>query len=399
MRRHYNKINTTNNDKCDQMNRKKTICFITTVEGTIDAFVIPSARYMQERGWEVTLVCNMTDNFFNAHKEEFHCINVPMSRGSSIKDLFTMPFYFWKLFKKEHFDIIQYATPNAALYASLGAKWAGVKKRLYCQWGIRYVGFSGINRLLFKSLEKITCYNSTHIRPASWKNLDFAVEEGLYNREKAAAIGDGGTVGVDLMRYDLSKKTVYKEEICVKYPSLQGKYVYCFVGRFGVDKGCNELLMAFKKLLLHYNDITLLLVGRFEMELPAKQKWVVSNPNVVMTGRVLDVYRYMAASDVLVHPSYREGFSMVIQEAMAMALPVVTTDIPGPSEVIEKDVTGILAKARDEQSLFECMKWMYDHKKEGIAMGQEGRKRCEEKFNRERMLRLTLEDREQILNS
>ena len=382
------------------MNREKSICIITTVEGTIDSFVIPSARYMQEHGWEVTLVCNMNEKFYNTYKEEFHCINVPMSRGSSFKDLFTMPFYFRKLFKKEHFDIVQYATPNAALYASLGAKWAGVKKRLYCQWGIRYVGFSGLQRLLFKSLEKLTCMNSTHIRPASWKNLDYAVEEGLYKREKAAAIGDGGTVGVDLTSYDLQKKPLYREEIRAKYPSLEGKYVYCFVGRFGVDKGCNELLAAFKRLLTQTNDIALLLVGEFEMELPDKHKWIISNDNVAMTCHsVPNVFRYMAAADVLVHPSYREGFSMVIQEAMALSLPVITTDIPGPSEVIEKDVTGILAKARDAESLFDCMKWMYDHKEEGITMGKAGRKRCEEKFNRERMLRLTLEDREQILNS
>lgn len=378
----------------------KKICIVTTVKGTLDSFVIPSARYMQEHGWEVTLVCNMDEKFYNTHKDEFHCIHVPMSRGSSFKDLLTMPFYFRKLFKKEHFDIVQYATPNAALYTSLGARWAGVKKRLYCQWGIRYVGFSGLQRSLFKAIEKLTCKNSTHIRPASWKNLDFAVKEGLYKREKAAAIGDGGTVGVDLISYDLLKKKHYREEIIMKYPSLQGKYVYCFVGRFGIDKGCNELLAAFKRLLSQTKDIALLLVGVFEIQFLDNQKWIYTCPNIVLTGKdVPDVYRYMSAADVLVHPSYREGFSMVIQEAMAMALPVVTTDIPGPSEVIEKDVTGILAKARDEATLFECMKWMYEHKDAGIAMGVAGRKRCEEKFNRERMLRLTLEDREQILNS
>lgn len=379
---------------------KKKICIITTVEGTIESFVIPAARYLQENGWEVTLASNMSDKFLTEYGKEFTCINVPMNRGSSFKDLLTMPFYFKHLFKKEHYNIVQYATPNAALYASLGAKWAGVKKRLYCQWGIRYVGFSGLQRLLFKSLEKITCMNSTHIRPASWKNLDYAVEEGLYKRKKASAIGDGGTVGVDLSCYDLSKKPSYCEEIRTAYPSLKDKFVYCFVGRFSVDKGCEELLDSFKRLLTQTKDVALLLVGEFEMELPSKYKWIYSCANVTMTGHgVPDVYRYMAAADVLVHPSYREGFSMVIQEAMAMALPVVTTDIPGPSEVIEKDITGLLAKAKDVDSLFDCMKWMYDHKEEGVVMGLAGRKRCEEKFNRERMIQLTLEDREKILNS
>lgn len=378
----------------------KKICIITTIDGTIESFVIPAARFMQQNDWDVTLACNMSEKFLAKYNKEFTCINVPMSRGSSFKDLLTMPFYFKNLFEKEHFDIVQYATPNAALYASLGAKWAGVKKRLYCQWGIRYVGFSGLQRLLFKSLEKVTCKNSTHIRPASWKNLDFAVKEGLYKREKAAAIGDGGTVGVDLSCYDLLKKPSYCEEIRSTYPSLKDKFVYCFVGRFSVDKGCEELLDSFKQLLTQTKDVALLLVGEFEMELPDKYKWIYSCANVAMTGHgVPDVYRYMAAADVLVHPSYREGFSMVIQEAMAMALPVITTDIPGPSEVIEKDVTGILAQARNVETLYECMKWMYEHQEKGREMGKSGRKRCEERFNRERMLRLTLEDRENILKA
>lgn len=378
----------------------KKICIITTIDGTIESFVIPAARFMQQNDWDVTLACNMSEKFLAKYNKEFTCINVPMSRGSSFKDLLTMPFYFKNLFEKEHFDIVQYATPNAALYSSLGAKWAGVEKRLYCQWGIRYVGFSGLKRKLFKAIEKLTCKNSTHIRPASWKNLDFAVEERLYKREKAAAIGDGGTIGVDLSQYDLSRKLIFREEIRKTYPSLQDKYIFCFVGRFGRDKGCYELLGAFRKLLDYTDNIALLLVGNFEIDLPDSQRWIFACPNVALTHKsVTDVYRYMAASDVLVHPSYREGFSMVIQEAMAMELPVVTTDIPGPSEVINKDVTGLLAQARDEKSLYECMKWMYEHQEKGREMGKSGRKRCEERFNRERMLRLTLEDRENILKA
>jgi glycosyltransferase involved in cell wall biosynthesis len=90
---------------------------------------------------------------------------------------------------------------------------------------------------------------------------------------------------------------------------------------------------------------------------------------------------------------------MVIQQAMAMEIPVVTTDIPGPSEVIEPNVSGLLAKARDVETLYNSMKWMLEHPEERVQMGKAGRKRCEEKFNRERMLRLTLEDRENILNA
>ena len=381
------------------MNKKKSICIVATVEITLTSFVIPAARVMKENGWNVTLACNMSEEFLAEYSKEFTCINVPMSRGSSFIDLMKMPFYFKKLFKQGNYDIVQYATPNAALYASLGAKWAGVKKRLYCQWGIRYVGFSGFQRKLFKAIEKIICNNSTHIRPASWKNLEFAVEEGLYKREKAAAIGDGGTIGIDMKQFDISLKPTNKKLVLEQYPQLKNKIVFCFVGRLNRDKGVFELLEAFKRLCLEREDIALLQIGDLEGKLPEHLENIRQNKNVVLTGWTNEVPKYISASDVLVHPSYREGFSMVIQQAMAMEIPVVTTDIPGPSEVIEPNVSGLLAKARDVETLYNSMKWMLGHPVEREQMGKEGRKRCEEKFNRERMLRLTLEDREKILKA
>ena len=377
----------------------KKICIITTVDVTLTSFVVPAAMYMKEHGWDVTLACNMSEKFLESYKEEFHCLNIPLSRGISVKDLLTMPFYFMRLFKKEHFDIVQYATPNASLYASLGAKWANVKKRVYCQWGIRYVGFSGFQRSLFKAIEKLTCKNSTHIRPASWKNLDFAVEEGLYKREKAAAIGDGGTIGIDMNQFNVNQKLSNKQQVLEQYPQLKNKQVFSFVGRLNRDKGVFELLEAFQRLSSDRNDVALLQIGDMEGVLPAHLEVVRQNKDVVLTGWTNEVPKYISASDVLVHPSYREGFSMVIQQAMAMEIPVVTTDIPGPSEVIEPNVSGILAKPRDVDTLYDCMKWMVEHPMERKQMGKAGRMRCEEKFNRERMLRLTLEDRENILKA
>lgn len=377
----------------------KKICAISTVEVTMNSFIIPAMRVMKEHGYDVTLVCNMSKEFYKKNSEEFRCINIPMKRGTSLTDLVKMPFVFRRLFKRERFDYVQYATPNASLYASLGAKMAKAPKRVYCQWGIRYVGNDGVMRRLLKFFEKITCMCSTHIRPASWKNLDFAVEEGLYEREKAAAIGDGGTIGIDLKQFDIGKKGDLKQSVQEQYPQLVGKTVFGFVGRMNRDKGVFELLEAFMRLNQKYSDIALLLIGDMEGELPAHLMHYKENPNIINTGWTNEVPKYISALDVLVHPSYREGFSMVIQQAMAMEIPVVTTNIPGPSEVIEKDVTGVLAEPRDEETLYDAMAWMVEHPEQRVAMGKAGRVRCEKHFTRERMLQLTLEDREMIINS
>ncbi|MBO5854524.1 MAG: glycosyltransferase, partial [Bacteroidales bacterium] len=317
----------------------------------------------------------------------------------SIVDMIKMPFVFANILKKGKYDLVQYATPNASFYASLGSLMIKVKKRLYCQWGIRYVGNSGIMRKILKLLEKITCMCSTHIRPASWKNLDFAVAEGLYYRSKASVIGDGGTIGVDLKQFDVLKKEAAKTMVLEQFQQLKGKLVLGFVGRINNDKGIKELLEAFIRLEKKYPNIALLLIGGIDNECSSYIRCCEEHPNIVNMGRTNDVPTYISAIDILVHPSYREGFSMVIQQAMAMEIPVVTTDIPGPSEVIKDGETGILAKPRDTDSLYDAILWMIEHPEERLQMGKMGRKRCEKYFSRERMLQLTLEDRENIIKS
>ena len=136
-----------------------------------------------------------------------------------------MPLRLRKLFTNEQFDIVQYATPNASLYASIACRLAGVKHRVYCQWGIRYVSSNGVIRTILRLIEKLTCINSTAIRPASWNNLDFAVSEGLYDKNKATVIGHGGTVGVDLSQFDVAKKEIYRDLVLSEYPQLKNKTV------------------------------------------------------------------------------------------------------------------------------------------------------------------------------
>lgn len=373
------------------------LCCITTIDLTLSSFVTEAMKQFAEEGHEVVLASAMTEDFIEKYSGTFRLIPLPMHRGMSLKDILVMPWRFYRLFRKERFDYIQYATPNASLYASIAAWMARSPIRVYCQWGIRYVGLNGMTRRLFKMLEHLTCLLSTHIRSASQKNLEYAVSEGLYPREKACIIGDGGTIGVNLGEYDIAKKSKFREEIRGRYPILKDKIVFAFVGRMNRDKGFFELVEAFRQLATEREDVALLIIGPKDDQISINLGEEGIKKRTIFTGFSNEVPKMMAAADVLVHPSYREGFSMVIQQAMAMALPVVTTDIPGPSEVITPNVTGLLVKPRNASSLYLGMKQMISRRDQMEKMGMAGRLRCEEKFNRNRMLRLTYEDRMRIL--
>ncbi len=336
----------------------KKICIVTTVSITLKSFVVETAKHLyKECGYDVTLICNNDEEFAKSLPEYLHYIPVHMIRGVNLSGLRTIR-NLKKIFRKEKFDMVQYATPNASLYASIAAKSTKVPIRLYCQWGIRYVGFSGIKRLLFKFLEKKVCKNSTNIFAVSKLNKQFAVEEKLYSEAKAIVVGNGGTIGVDTSVYDITYKSTWREEIRKKYAIEPTDIVYGFVGRLSIDKGACELIKAFKAVVGEQN-VKLMIVGwlensgieNYEIE------YLKTSPDVVLTGAVdgAVIKKYYAAFDVLVHPTYREGFGMVLQEAGAMGVPSITTKIPGASEVMVDKESCLLIEPRNVEELKDAM--------------------------------------------
>lgn len=346
----------------------KKICICTTVSITMKTFVVETAKYLHEKcGYDVTLICNEDKKFEETLPNYIHFIPVHMSRGIDITALKSI-FKFIKIFRKEKFDMVQYSTPNAACYASIAARICKVPIRLYCQWGIRYVGLRGIYRKVFKLIEKLVCYNSTDIRAVSFLNKEFAVKEGLYKREKAIVVGNGGTIGVDMSLYDISKKIKYCSLIRERYNISDEDFVYGFAGRISADKGCIELLNAFKKITESESNAKLLIVGPVENNCGVPTKildWARTSKQVIMTGIVdgTKMNEYYSAINVLVHPTYREGFGMVIQEAGALAIPVITTNIPGASEVMENNISCLLVEPKNTLELESAMKKLINDKK------------------------------------
>ncbi len=381
----------------------KKICFVTTVSLTMKAFVLESAKYLHEKGgYDVTLICNNDDEFAASLPEYIKFIPVSMARGVDLSAISSV-FQFIKIFRKEKFDIIQYSTPNASLYASIGAFIAGAKVRRYSQCGIRYVAFEGFSRKFFKIFEKITCRLSTQVKAQSPKNMQFAIDEGLCKKDKISVIGIGGTIGVDLSQCRSFDNNEAKKELREKYGIPQDAFVYGYVGRVNVDKGTNELITAFNKNAKDDENIYLALVGMLDDANPISDENLEiakKHPRIIMTGNVdfNEVYPHMAMFDVLVHPTYREGFGKVLQEAMGVGLPIITTNVPGPSEVVENNVSGILCEVKDSDDLAEKMLLLRNDGELLKNIAAAGSKRAEKYFDRPIMLKNILDDMNKTAN-
>ena len=369
----------------------KKLCIVTTVAGTLRSFVVPTAEYLyKECGYDITLICDNDDQFAASLPEYIHYIPVSMKRGISISGFKAIK-KLRKIFREQKFDLVQYSTPNASLYASIAAKKEKVPVRLYAQWGIRYVGLSGMSRKIFKYLEKQACKNSTHVRAVSPMNMEFAIKEGLYPREKVKVIGNGGTIGVDMGAFDINQKAEYRKEIREKYGISDDDFLFGFVGRISADKGSKELLKAFQEVVKEHKNAKLMMVGRNESKSEALNEliaWAEKSDNVIFTGRVekAEVKKFYCALDMLIHPTYREGFGMVIQEAGALALPVITTRIPGASEVMEDGVSCVLVKPKDAVELSLAMKNLLENPEKASTIGNAAYERTRTLYERSVML-------------
>ena len=120
----------------------------------------------------------------------------------------------------------------------------------------------------------------------------------------------------------------------------------------------------------------------------------LSDENIVYTGLVSDVEKYYAAVDVLLLPSYREGFGNVVIEAAAMGTPAIVSNIPGPIDAIEVGKTALVVNAKDTDALTEAMQKIQTM--DYMGMGQNAEQFAREKFDSVVLCRKILERKEKI---
>ena len=110
----------------------------------------------------------------------------------------------------------------------------------------------------------------------------------------------------------------------------------------------------------------MLLVGSFESDLdpllPETLKEIEANPKIISVGYQKDVRPYFAISDVLVFPSYREGFPNVVMQAGAMGLPSTVSNINGCNEIIVEGENGIIFSVKNTEALLRSMQKMKEDK-------------------------------------
>jgi lipopolysaccharide/colanic/teichoic acid biosynthesis glycosyltransferase len=353
------------------------LCIMATAPVSIVSFYGKQLDYLKEQGFDVTVITSPDDNLVDKISKSCKLVLIPMSRRiSPLKDIISF-LRVAKVIKDGRFDIIQYSSPKAALLGSICGFLFSVPARLYLMWGIYYTGQTGLMKNLLKATERLTCLFSTHVSPDSKGNYRFAIDEGLCPASKMSVVGMGSANGVDLERFNPKRLKQKAEAVRKNFNIPKEAFVVGFVGRLCRDKGINELVEAFSMLSNDCDNMYLLLVGPRE-DKPNEYKGEVKltldrNKRIICVGHQDMPEEHMAAMDIFVLPSYREGFGIVNIEASAMELPVISTDIPGPRDSVINGKTGILVPAKAVEPLKQAIYRLYKDSNLRQGMGKAGR--------------------------
>lgn len=346
----------------------KKICYVVTVPMTIKAFFIPQLKYLADNGYDVSVICSPDAELQGLLGEKVRFIPIDIPRGLSLVGSFKAISVLKKIFKREKFDLVQYSTPNAALYASIAAKSSKIKVRNYHLMGFRYLGAGGLGRKILRFIEKTSCRNSTSIECVSKSNLELGIREKIFPREKATVVWNGSSGGVDLQRFNAQNREQWRSETRAENNIEPTEFVYGFVGRITKDKGISELIEAYEKVLSKKPMGTkLVLVGNLDdshglsPEIIGK---IENSKDILHITQKSDIERYYPLFDVLLLPSYREGFGNVVIEAQAMGVPTIVSDIPGPTDAMLDGKTGAKVPVGDVGKLAETMEKALEFGKE-----------------------------------
>ena len=331
-----------------------------------------------------------------AQREGIRVIGVPMSRPiAPLRDLVSL----WcliRVFRRERPTMVHSITPKAGLLSMIAAWICRVPVRLHTFTGLVFPTATGLKKRILILTDRITCACATHIVPEGE-----GVKADLINynitQKPLQVLGYGNIRGIDLDHYRRSPE-VMEKALTLRKPNL---FTFVFIGRVVRDKGIDELVEAFSLLHSEHPQTRLILVGRAEDNLdpvsPNTRRTIASHPAIEAVGNQSDVRPWLAASDALVFPSYREGFPNVVIEAGALDLPSIVTDINGSREIIVHGQNGIIVPPRNAQALLQAMTHFVQNPQTTQAMALKARQMIASRFEKSFVQKCLFDYYKQIL--
>lgn len=360
------------------------LTLVTTVPDTMAVILGGQPQYLAQK-FKLSLITSPGSSLARIVAQEgLPVTTIPMVRGiNPLKDVISI----WKMMLtlcRQRPDLVHSYTPKAGLVTMLAAWICRVPVRVHTFTGLIFPTATGLKQQLLIWVDRLICACATHIVPEG-QGVKQDLQCYRITSKPLQVIGYGNIAGVDTGYFNPedTKVRAAAQALQTRLALDPDSIIFCFVGRLNQDKGISELFHAFAALPAQAH---LLLVGSMDSSAPipnALQTALAGHPRVHGLGFMDDIRPALSLTNVLVLPSYREGFPNVVLQAGAMGLPVIATDINGCNEVVEPGFNGWLVPVGDVHALRQTMQVAIETpESERFSMGQRARERIKTRFER-----------------
>lgn len=332
------------------------ICRVATVPYQINQFLREQIIASLNAGHEILIITSPSDDvadFCAQHGVSF--IPVPMERRMALwRDLVSLVRLVYVLYRSKP-DVVHSISSKAGFLTAIAAWMLRIPVRLHVFAGLPWLGMNGVVRIIGMACDKLIVRLSHRCYADSVSEAKVLEEHGVASQGEVVILGEGSVAGIDLARFDPSKYGDQREQVLTSCAVPFDAQVIAFVGRVTREKGIAELAGAFTLLAERFPSLYLLIVGPIDHDVDpvpqAAMKVLQTHPRVRFLGYQQSPEIYLATAEILVIPSYREGFCNVVIEAASLGVPAVGARVMGLVDSIVHGETGVLVEAKTVKPL------------------------------------------------
>jgi glycosyltransferase involved in cell wall biosynthesis len=353
---------------------------------TLARLVKPLANRQRKAGWTVRFASGPGDHQRSLTHAGFEATTLPLSRRSSPWAAARATLRLRRLLARERPAVVHVHNPAAALPVRLASRGGRRHKVLYHLRGSLWDSPRRLDRLLFTVSEAIAARYTDYALTLNRLDAEELVTRGLLPRDRVHSVGCGGS-GVNLAEYRRSDSTIGRGRAFRRsWRVAEDAVVVGFVGRVVQEKGVLELVEAARLAQIRVPALRLVIVGptlpsdRDQRTALRLAEMTRELPMLALAGHQDDVPGVLAALDILALPSHREGFGMVLAEASAMEVPVISSATRGATEAVAHGETGLVVPIGDVPRLAEAVAALAEDASLRSRLGAAGRRRAEAQF-------------------